>query len=336
MLNRFPKLALVAAVAAGLVYGLASRFLFGPESGNGLLGVMTFAFIFLVPLGLGALTVHLAAPQYRRSLANAILTPWAATVLTLLAAFVTGFEGMICIVMIAPAFLVMASIGGVTIYLVHRIAARRGMAQLNAATVLLLLALPYLIGPLEQTLGTAKSLRVVETQIRIHADAATVWANIARVPEILPHEQYTSLAHVIGFPKPLEATLSYEGVGGVRHATFERGVLFVETVTVWEPLRRLAFTIHADPDQIPARALDEHVTVGGPYFDVLDGEYVIEPLADGAVMLHLRSTHRLSTSFNPYARLWTDWVMRDVQNNILQVVRDRAERGEQPAPIARR
>ena len=33
----------------------------------------------------------------------------------------------------------------------------------------------------------------------------------------------------------VEATWSREGVGGVRHASFAGGVVFVETVTVWEP-----------------------------------------------------------------------------------------------------
>jgi hypothetical protein len=114
-------------------------------------------------------------------------------------------------------------------------------------------------------------------------------------------------------------------VGGVRHATFERGVRFVETVTTWEPDRRLAFSIEADPATIPAVALDEHVTVGGPFFDVLNGEYRIEPLSPGRVRLHLRSTHRLSTRFNAYSGLWTDFILSDVQTAILEVLKRRCE-----------
>ena len=71
---------------------------------------------------------------------------------------------------------------------------------------------------------------------------------------------------------------SHEGVGGVRHATFAGGVLFIETVDVWQPDRRLAFSIHAETTQIPAATLDEHVRVGGEFFNVLRGEYVIEDL----------------------------------------------------------
>jgi len=109
----------------------------------------------------------------------------------------------------------------------------------------------------------------------------------------------------------------------VRHATFERGVLFVETITVWEPERALAFAIRADP--VPPETLDQHVTVGGPYFDVLEGRYRIEPIAPGRVRLHLASRHRLSTHFNFYSGLWTDAIMRQTQVYILDVIRRRAE-----------
>ena len=111
----------------------------------------------------------------------------------------------------------------------------------------------------------------------------------------------------------------------MRHATFEHGVLFVETITDWRPGRRLAFSIRADTAHLPPTTLDEHVTVGGPYFDVLEGVYEIEPVAPGRVILHLASTHRLSTRFNAYSGLWTDFIMRDVQEYILEIVKRRCE-----------
>ena len=119
--------------------------------------------------------------------------------------------------------------------------------------------------------------------------------------------------------------MSKEGLGGVRHATFERGVLFIETVTKWEEDKELAFMIKADAKTIPATTLDEHVTVGGPYFDVLDGDYKIEQVAAGKIILHLSSQHRLSTRFNIYAGLWTDLIMRDIQENILEIIKKRCE-----------
>jgi hypothetical protein len=103
-------------------------------------------------------------------------------------------------------------------------------------------------------------------------------------------------------------------------------VLFIETIDVWEPQRRLGFSIRAQADQIPATTFDEHVTVGGKFFDVLHGEYRIERLANGSIRLHLTSESRVSTDFNWYAHLWTDAVMSDLQRRILFVVKNRAEK----------
>ena len=44
----------------------------------------------------------------------------------------------------------------------------------------------------------------------------------------------------IGLPRPVEATLTGEGVGAIRHASFESGLVFVETVTEWQDGRHSA------------------------------------------------------------------------------------------------
>jgi hypothetical protein len=72
----------------------------------------------------------------------------------------------------------------------------------------------------------------------------------------------------------------------------------LETVTDWVPERRLRFTIAAQTDSIPASTLDEHVTIGGPYFDVLSGRYDIRAAPNGGVVLDLTSELRVSTHFN--------------------------------------
>ena len=131
----------------------------------------------------------------------------------------------------------------------------------------------------------------------------------------------------------VEATLSHEGVGGVRHASFDGGVLFIETIDLWQPQRRLAFSIKAQTAQIPPTTLDEHVTVGGDFFDVLRGEYTLELLPHGTTRLHLESQHRVSTDFNWYAHLWTDAIMADLQNTILLVVKNRCESAADPASL---
>lgn len=314
---RLSKPLMIAATVAGaVVYGLLARLAF--SEGLPIAEPMTFTFIFLVPLAVGYASVA-GSPREQRRAFTALLLSLGATFMLLVTVLAVGVEGLICVVMMTPVFFVMALAGGALAIIVRSIRNRR----LRSTAFVLVLALPYAAGPLEQRIPQLQSRRVVENRIRIHADAETVWRQIIRVPAIRPEEYRTTFIHRIGFPRPIEATLSHEGVGGVREASFERGVLFRETVIDWVPQRRLSFTIAVD--SIPTRTLDQHVTVGGEYFDVLDGTYEIVPISADEVELRLWSTHRLSTHFNGYASLWTDFVMRQIQGNILEVVRDRAE-----------
>ena len=65
--------------------------------------------------------------------------------------------------------------------------------------------------------------------------------------------------------------------------------------------------------------------IGGRHFELLDAAYVLEPRPDGTVVLHLTSTHRVSTHFNEYGGVWTELILRDLQGYLLRIVQDRAE-----------
>jgi hypothetical protein len=248
--------------------------------------------------------------------------PWAVVVLSLFFCGLVAWEGFICIVMMTPVALVLAAIGG----LVAGGTLTPEQPRVANVTTTIMMLLPFLFGSVEHRLPARTETRSVSSEVTIQAPMETAWRNIERVPLIDEHELPRSWTRVIGFPRPLEATLSYEGTGGVRHATFAGNVLFLETIDVWQPMQRLGFSIRTDPDSIPTTTLDEHVTVGGKYFDVLHGEYVLEPLSEGqGVRLRLISRHRVSTDFNWYARLWTDAVMQDVQRSILYVIKNRCE-----------
>jgi uncharacterized protein YajQ (UPF0234 family) len=65
--------------------------------------------------------------------------------------------------------------------------------------------------------------------------------------------------------------------------------------------------------------------VGGKYFDVLEGRYELESIGKNQVTLHLTSQFRLSTNFNFYSGLWSKLIMRDIQKNILEIIKERCE-----------
>jgi hypothetical protein len=262
------------------------------NSGGAIL--MSFAFLFMGPFIAGVITVAQGTRQEPWPVSTWIFAPWIPIILNILLALAVFWEGIICVIFILPPALISASLGGVLAGALqrhlHNKAARNIMFCLSA--------LPLLLAMVEVKLNQPLQTRTVDTSIVIHASLPKVWQNIERVSAIRPSELRRSWANAIGFPRPVEATLSYEGIGGVRNASFERGLNFTETITDWVPNQRIAFTIKADTAAIPRTTLDEHVTVGGRFFDVLTGEY---------------------------AAMWSDAVMRDMQSNILHVIRNRCE-----------
>lgn len=310
-----------AGVPLGLLYGVIARWAFGPGASD-LLSTMTCGFLFVVPFAMGALTVFVAPPVFRRSRAFAFFMPWLSCLLVIAVVVLLDWEVYLCVLMATPIMLPIAGIGGLVF---RNVAANRSKSATTPTMMLgLLLLTPYLIAPVETRLPETHSLRVVQNEIIVNASVDTVWSNIISVPLIQPEEQGFSLFHLFGLPKPLEATLSHEGVGGVRNATFEGNLSFVETVTEWTDHQSLSFSIvTSNTGAVPA-PLDQ---IGGKYFDVLEGTYVIEPLGDGQVRLFLSSKHRLTTRFNFYGGLWTDSIMSDLQSYILRIIKARAEAG---------
>jgi hypothetical protein len=305
----------------GIAYGLIARGIFAFEFSNSIFrtqGLMTLSFLFLVPLAIGLIVAyhHDTVTSSRKIVV--LIMPLSAILGLIAITVILGYEGIICALMAIPIFALMALIGG---YIGVRIFYR----QKDKFSISVLILIPFLMAPIEAYFGLSEKVFTEHTSILINANEDNVWRNITRVKAITDEENNISLFQVMGFPRPIEAELDTVAVGGIRKAIFARGLFFTETVTQVVPHTVLAFNIEADPNSIPPKALDEHVMVGGKYFDVLEGRYEIEKVDDHLIKLHLTSRFRLSTNFNFYSGLWSKVIMRDIQKNILEIVKSRSE-----------
>lgn len=312
-------------ILVGAIYGIAFRYVAQP--GNQLyepeFEIMGVRFIIVVPLIIGFLTVFLGIQSENWSLRARLLVPWHAAALTLGTVFLLAWEGLICIILFLPLMLLLASVGGVLGGWTRDLYSRWSGPKIASVSVAAML-LPFLL-PDGGVYLRQEELRLVRSEIEIAATPEDVWEEIRSVPAIQEEEHSLTLSHLIGFPRPIAAELRGEGIGAERLASFEGEVVFYEKVNRWEPPFHLAFTVEIDPESIPPTSLDPHVTIGGRYFDVLDGAYEVVPLASGHVRLVLQSQHRLATEFNFYSRIWTDFIMQDLQSAILKVIKARAE-----------
>lgn len=306
----------------GVAYGLVAYAIFSLESywrifDSG--GLMSFSFLFLAPLVIGFITAYYNRQVVRATRIVAITMPLLAVFGLIFVSVLLGLEGIICALMTVPIFAIMSLIGS---FIGIKVFERKP----TKITISLILIAPLLFAPIEQYIGLSEQVFTENTSVEISASDELIWKHVTRVEVITEEENRTSLFQIMGFPRPIEATLDTIAVGGVRTAYFDRGLFFTETVTEMEEKKSLAFSIEADPNAIPPTALDEHVLVGGSYFDILSGRYELEQLSQDHYLLKLSSQFRLSTSFNFYSGFWSKLIMRDIQNNILRIVKERAEK----------
>lgn len=309
----FEKVSLMS-IFAGLAYGIVFRLML-----QGSDAVMFMTGLFVLPFLLGAASVYIQGQaSWWRTAGTSVLSG----TLFLLFTFIVGWEGLICLIIILPMFLPLSVLGGFAMKVIQNI---NDTSRFNGFILCSLFVVPVGGVLVEKQVETPTTFRIVENVIEINAPVETVWKNIIRVPEISEEEHSSSPTQLMGFPRPVEATLSHEGVGEVRHASFENGILFIETITDWQHHKTLSFSIEVDPDAIPETTLDPHVTIGGAYFDVLTGTYRIEEKENGKLLLHLSSRQRVSTNFNFYTTLWTEFIMSDIQQYILEIIKKRCE-----------
>jgi hypothetical protein len=307
-------------IAIPTTYALLLRFVFGESTWSGVFNMMSKTFLFLLPSIVGALTVYFSKEEKVKSISYRFFTPWVPIFVFFFITLAFAIEGWPCLLMILPIFLIAASIGGFI----------GGYFKLkkrdNNVYISVLIFLPLIISPIENYIGANTTLYKAYTYIDINAPADKIWSNVTRVREIHKEQDKGWLTNLLNFPRPVKAELNYEGVGAYREAIFTNGLVFHETVTEYIDKKKMSFTIKALPHEIPLTTMDKHLVVGGKYFDVLNGTYELEKLNEKTYRLHLYSNFKLTTTFNFYASWWANNIMKDIQNNILQIEKQRAEK----------
>lgn len=310
---------LIKVLAIPTGYAIVLRLIFGIRSWGELFSVMSVTFLFCLPVIVGVLTIYFSSIENVRKFTYRFFAPWLPILLFFVLTLAFALEGWACWLMALPLFLFSSTVGGFI----------AGYFKLknheNKVYVSVLALLPLFLSPMEKMVSLISGTYEAYTCIDIHASADKIWSNVTRVKEIEEEQDKGWLTRTLGFPRPVKAELNFEGVGAYREASFTKGLVFHETVSEYVHQKKMVFSIKAYPHEIPSTTMDEHVVIGGSYFDVLNGTYELEKLNETTYRLHLYSHFKMTTTFNFYASWWAKWIMKDIQNNILQIEKLRAE-----------
>jgi uncharacterized protein YndB with AHSA1/START domain len=302
ILKRYP-------VIAGAIFGVLLRLVFSGQAGSRW-SAMTESFIYVVPIVVGMLTVYLAERQRRRSWRYYAVAPCAATALFVAGTMLMLIEGLVCAVVIIPMFAVLGALGGLVMGAVCRLTDWPKPVLYSAGV------LPMLLASLGPLFPTPAEIGSIERSVVINAPAAVVWRQLNDIDNIQPDEMARAWAMRIGVPLPMSGKTRQTPQGLVRESRWGKMVHFDEVIEEWQPERYLRWTYRFAPDSFPRQALDDHVVIGGHYFDLIDTSYTLSPEGEGgATRLTTRVQYRISTQFNFYA----DWAAQFLLGNLCEV-----------------
>jgi hypothetical protein len=311
-------------VTGGALYGVLVRLAFGALPGM-FIGPMSLAFLLVTPFAVGAIAVY-GGRQGEQSITALIFRPWLAVLLMLLGCAVTLLEGSICIAMLTPLFLVCASLGGLAMGLVLK------RARLKASALHAAILLPLIVPAGEAQLPLQERLLEVRQSVEVDAPASVVWQEIVDARGIRADELPPSLAHLIGVPKPVEGVNVMTPDGEVRYSKWERGVSFRGIVTGKKEHQWIEWRYAFDAHSFPQGSMDEHVAIGGRYFDLRDTAFRLDGLSGGRTRLEIVAHYRVTSSVNFYAVPASKILGYDFVSTLLGLYKLRSERAVNRSP----
>jgi hypothetical protein len=303
--------------AAGVLVGIALRLIFSSEPG-GIYAAMSGAFIYLAPLLVGAVTVYVAELYERRTWGYYVRASILVNALFVLGTLIIMIEGLICAILIVPLFALMGALGGLAMGAVCR------LTNWPKQTLSCFAVLPILLALAEQHVPLKDHISVVERQVLVQAAPNQVWDALLNTEQVSAQNYAPAWLHRIGVPLPMSGITRQTDNGLVRRVTMGKQVYFDEVITEQQAHHYLRWTYRLYPDSFPPNALDEHVVVGGHYFDFKDTSYTLTPTPQGTA-LTVRMQYRVSTRFNWYAEPLARWLIGDLAQSNLSHYRQRSE-----------
>lgn len=301
----------------GAIHGVFLRFMFDvlPSSVE---GPMSVAFLIGTPFIVGALTIYGYRGQ-RLRISQMIFFPWITTLLMLLGTAIALLEGSICIAIMTPLFLALSSFGGLFMGgCLHLI-------KSNTKPLLSIAVLPYFIFFSEANMPLQNRQLTITESVVINAMPEKVWNEIMTAKEIQADELPLSISHLIGVPKPIEGINRASDGVEIRYSLWERGVNFKAIVEESVEYKYIKWKYVFDTDSFPKGSMDDHVAIGGRYFDLQDTSFTLSSVEEDKTTLTIHAHYRINSAVNFYAIPISKFLGVDFVRTILGLYKNRSE-----------
>ena len=308
---------LLSGFALALTIALSAFVLFS-VSQAGSIWFASIWFLALLPAVLCALICYIGDPDRTRSAGFYWLVPVTLCVIVCLASIFILHEGAICLAMVSPIWLASGWLGA---FLMRSQRHRRGRALESS-----FLIIPLVAAIVEAQIPVPHEPVRLTRSVVIKAAPEDIWRYAVSSRDIGPDEGRWTITHnIIGMPRPRESTVDGAGVGTVRTARWGDHINFEERIVDWRPGRKLGWAFNFTNSSVQDYT-DKHISPDGVFLKIDSGDYVLRPISPDMTELTLTTRYVAKTHVNPYAKLWGELMMGDIQDNVLTIIKDRAER----------
>ncbi len=231
-----------------------------------------------------------------------------------------ALEGVICVLMALPLFLLFGLIGSLAGFWVLKMLRKRHRLPIMF-TAILINPLFLLAEHVLENKGIPAP-RQVETKLLVHAPPQAVWQHLTG----LNNYRFTSPLFKAGITYPTKTELIANEKGCFLRCNYTNGVIDMPLSTL-EQNTELSFSLSDTPAPMKELTLynDFHAPHLHGYFMVDKGSIQLIAQPGNKTLLVATTTYRHNIKPEPYWHLWSDGLLDQVHTEVLSTIKSKAE-----------
>lgn len=304
-------------ILLGALYGICIRMIGGWEIVDNTNFIYSISFIIITPIIIGVIPILISSNELYKSPWKLFLYPIYSVLTFGILALLTRYEDILCLLVLAFPFLLMAGIVGLAFGTVIK------DIKINKKTYSILL-LPLLISPIENSFPNTPQRYSIVSNIIIHKNKQTVWHNIIEVPDINEEEYQYGFFNYIGVPRPIKSVLETHDDKIYRVGYFTDNLKLYETISEIQENEFVNFKIDIDKSELRNTPSDQHLLKSN-YFFFENISYTLKPINAEQTELILRCDYTIKSKMNGYANFWADQIIKDFEVRLLNALKYKME-----------
>jgi hypothetical protein len=281
--------------------------------------------LLAIPAALGGLIAYVANVDGKTSAMGCFVWPTLALLALVGTAWLALGEGFLCIAMVLPLWIPAAITGYAVSWWNTSNPKPHDNADPSRLYSIAWTVLPLLLVVAEQFHPPDWQNISVSRDIEIKASSAVIWPLLVSIPDISPNEGRSNFSQdILGVPRPREAILVHQKGSLVRKAHWGDGVRFEEQIDYIKPLASISWKF-LFPNKSIEKHIDQHISPNSDLLKIKSGRYELIRISPTVTRVRLTTEYAMRTRLIGYLTWWGERLLGDIQGNVLEIVRDRAE-----------